>query len=1206
MSIFDFPGCLSTRIPFNRAASRNDEIVTTNGLVRLLMFLVVLSGLLGVSPAVGQDQDPFAAGVRPTDPLTPEEERATFRLPPGFEIQLVASEPDIFKPLNMAFDAKGRLWVTDSTEYPYPVPLNQPGRDSVKILEDTNGDGRADKVTTFADGLNIPIGIYPYEDGCLVFSIPYIWKLRDTDGDDIADERIKLYGPMGYERDTHGMNNSFSRGFDGWLYACHGFNNHTTVSGADGHTIQMQSGNTYRMRLDGSRVEHFTWGQVNPFGMTFDALGNLFTSDCHSKPIYQLLRGGYYPSFGKPDDGLGFVPPMMDHLHGSTAIAGIASYTGENFPPEFRGNIFTGNVMTSRVNRDSLQYAGSTITAIEEPDFLSTTDPWFRPVDVQMGPDGALYVADFYNKIIGHYEVPLDHPGRDRYRGRIWRIVYTGNAAGTKPVAPLPNLGVADVSTLIEALQSPNLTLRTLATSELTDRVGAAAGAKPVREAFFASTDASLRSHALWILKRFDALDAEVTVSAAHDDDRMVRIHILKALAETAEWNTLQRDLVLDGLHDDDAFTRRAAADALGQHSDFDHISPLLSALAVVDPADNHLRHTLRMALRNQLRDDTSLKQLMAGTLSEADSRIVAGVCVAVTNSEAATFLLKHVQRVPEERATLARYLQHAARYASADDSEALAEFARSRFQSQIDFQLQLLSSINNGLRQRGVPPGVTLRAWGHDLAGELLASTAESLAWNNTPIEGKRSSANPWVLQQRRSADGNSDAEFFSSLPRGEQLTGTLRSVPFTIPPTLSFYAAGHIGFPKRPVFAQNFIRLRDAITHEQLAESTPPRNDLAQKIEWDLRTVSGRRGYLEIVDGDDGGAYAWLAVGRLEPAVVAWPSVSPRVAAERQQAAAEIVITMGIRDLKPALEERLSEVTLDMATREAIARALFTLDPDSGIEALLPLIGDLGVPNDLRNQICAAIVSRETARLRGALVDAIRRTPQRLQASLAQTLAGNFEGATTLLKLVRDGHASPRLLQRASVQERLLALNRSEIDQELKQLTAQLPSENEAIQKLIGQRLKTNAHAKTALERGAEVFKKNCAICHQLEGQGPLIGPQLDGIGNRGLERVVEDVLDPNRNVDVAFRSTTVVMQDGKIYTGLVRRQEGATLTLADNKGKEFSLDLEEIDEQVKSPLSLMPDNVAEIIPEADFHNLIAFLLTKRGPKPAESAEK
>ena len=150
--------------------------------------LLIVAFVSMVSPglatrAVRAAEDPFAANIRLTDPLTPEQEQKSFRLPEGFEIQLVAAEPDIHKPLNMAFDAKGRIWLTDTVEYPYPAPKDRPGRDTIKVLEDLNGDGRADRITTFADGLNIPIGLYPYDGGAIVFSIPYIWNLKDTNGD---------------------------------------------------------------------------------------------------------------------------------------------------------------------------------------------------------------------------------------------------------------------------------------------------------------------------------------------------------------------------------------------------------------------------------------------------------------------------------------------------------------------------------------------------------------------------------------------------------------------------------------------------------------------------------------------------------------------------------------------------------------------------------------------------------------------------------------------------------------------------------------------------------------------------------------------------------------------------------------------------------------------------------------------------------------
>ena len=224
---------------------------------RLAGCLAVCFALVG-GEAVADD--PFAAGVRPTDALTPEEELKAFRVPPDFRMELFAAEPQINKPLNMAFDARGRLWVTSTVEYPYAAPADRAARDSVRILEDTDGDGRADRVTVFADGLNIPMGVYPYRDGAIVFSIPNIYYLADTDDDGRADQRTLLYGPFGFDRDMHGLNNAFRRGYDGWVYACHGFNNESKVTAPDGSQVHMVSGNVYRFRADGSHIELFMRG----------------------------------------------------------------------------------------------------------------------------------------------------------------------------------------------------------------------------------------------------------------------------------------------------------------------------------------------------------------------------------------------------------------------------------------------------------------------------------------------------------------------------------------------------------------------------------------------------------------------------------------------------------------------------------------------------------------------------------------------------------------------------------------------------------------------------------------------------------------------------------------------------------------------------------------------------------------------------------
>src|SRR5262249_50768204 len=159
---------------------------------------------------------------------------------------------------NMAFDAQGRLWITQSREYPFPAPLDKPGRDMIKVLSDFDEHGRARKITTFADGLNIPIGLHPYKNGVIAFSIPNIYYLEDTDGDGRADKKQLLLGRFGFDKDTHGLTSAFRRGFDGWIYADHGYHNDSTITAKDGSMIKLNSGNCYRFKPDGSHVDQYS------------------------------------------------------------------------------------------------------------------------------------------------------------------------------------------------------------------------------------------------------------------------------------------------------------------------------------------------------------------------------------------------------------------------------------------------------------------------------------------------------------------------------------------------------------------------------------------------------------------------------------------------------------------------------------------------------------------------------------------------------------------------------------------------------------------------------------------------------------------------------------------------------------------------------------------------------------------------------------
>jgi putative heme-binding domain-containing protein len=1143
-----------------------------------------------------QAADPFAENVRTTDPLTPGEEVKTFKLPPGFKIDLVASEPDINKPMNIAFDTKGRLWVSSSREYPFPVPLDKPAHDSIKIFEDFDENGHARKVTTFVDGLNIPIGLYPYKDGVIAWSIPNIWFFRDTDGDGKADKREILYGPFGWQRDTHGNQASFSRGFDGWIYATHGYNNISHVKAPDGSEINIHSGNTYRFARDGSHIESNTYGQVNPFGLWFDHWGNLYSADCHSQPIYDLIRGGCYPSFGKPNDGLGFAPDVMDHEHGSTAICGIILYEDNLWPAEFQNTWLTGDVMSSRLDRDTMVAHGTSKKARHEEPFLTTTDPWFRPNSMTLGPDGALYVTDFYNRIIGHYEVPLTHPGRDRERGRIWKVSYTG-----KPLHELPNLSRRSAAELILEFRSPNEPTRMLAMNELADRVGTSA--VPEIKSALEKKDAPATEivHCLWSLQRLNALDADLLRAFASNKDDSVRTHVMHILSENPNFAALRKTIGVRGLEDANPIVERAAADALGRFPDApSYVHPLLNLLARIPSYDDHLRHTARIALRNQFRDDGAA--LTFSQFKPQEAKEIASVCLGITNSASAAFLIQHIQTAKEPTTNVTEYVRHAARYVPAEGVPNLTAYIREHYKSELDQQLSFFKAIQEGSAQRGLEMGPDLRAWGADLATNLLAYS-DSEAWRNYAIPGKPTSTNPWFLQKRPSSDGDKGSLFLCSLPPGgERLTGVLRSRTFTVPKHLKFYFAGHDGFPNNAALGNNMVRLV-SVDGRELAKAAPPRNDTAQPVEWDLSADQGQQAQLELIDGDTGSAYAWIAVGRFEPEVVRMPSVNPNQASSRVQAAAEMAKTLQLASLAPRLGGLLQLDSVDMDAQVALGTALVALEPNQERLALVPLLGDNSIAPGLRRNIAEAIAfghSRDSVHTGAVLIEAMKSTPARVQLKIAQSLAGSAAGAETLFAMVEKRQAAPRVLLDKTVQDKIAALQDQDLRAKHAELTKNLEPANEAVQKQIETaRAKYNSSKPSPVE-GVKVFTQNCAICHRIDGNGAVIGPQLDGIGSRGLERLLEDVLDPNRNVDVNFRTQIVVLKDGDVLSGLFRREEGELLILADSTGKEVSIPKKDIQSRRESETSLMPANFGDIIPEHDFQNLMSFLLSRGVPGP------
>jgi putative heme-binding domain-containing protein len=294
------------------------------------------------------------------------------------------------------------------------------------------------------------------------------------------------------------------------------------------------------------------------------------------------------------------------------------------------------------------------------------------------------------------------------------------------------------------------------------------------------------------------------------------------------------------------------------------------------------------------------------------------------------------------------------------------------------------------------------------------------------------------------------------------------------------------------------------------------------------------------------------------------------------------------------------LEDKNAGVDARAAAAKALSELSGPAHIDALRKAVSSADEPIKLRGKVAAVLGQMNSEEAKGILIESLRTAPMTLQTDLALALASSREGGEALLDAVGEGKASARLLQQRKVKDHLMTAKPANVSERLEKLTANLPTASEERDKLIAERRATFNPARASSAKGADVYKQYCVVCHTLDGQGTLIGPQLDGIGGRGVERLIEDVLDPNRNVDKSFRTTLLMMNDGDVQSGLYRRDEGEIVIIAQSTGKELSVPRKDIKERRTSESSLMPDNFGEAIPKGDFNDLIAFLLTKNVKPP------
>lgn len=630
----------------------------------------------------------------PSPPLAPEEALETFRLPEGFRIELVASEPLITDPVEIAFDATGLLYVAEMEDY----PAEGAPRGRIVVLEDKDGDGRYETGNTFAEGLPYVNGVMPWRNGVLVTSAPDILFLADTTGDRRADIRQVVLTGFALTNPQLRMS-SLRYGPDNWIYGAYSrsggqrgypqFTNHGLPlrfpddPAAD--SADIYPGTDFRFRPGEFIIKPS--GGMSQFGLAFDAAGNRFTvwNNIHLRHVVVDARypaenpylnipsamasvsdhGDAAPVYSRAENRLDLHESEIGHF---TSACGHSIYTGALFQGPYAGAVFVCEPVSNLVHADLLTRNGATFTASrdrEGEEFLTSTDSWFRPVNTTVGPDGGLYVVDFYRKLVEHpaWIARADDKGiythagvlqesdflEGNDRGRIYRIVPEDFQ---RQHHPKPSLHTADTETLVSALDHPNMWWRTTAQRLLVES-GDTTAIVPLIELLDASPSPEGKIHALWTLEGLGDRDETLIVEALSDANAAVRKQAVLLAERHLDGAGTLRDKLLSMTDDPDAHVQFQLALTLGRQQDaraFDALAEMAAA-HIADPwftgavlfgaAENSL-DWYRRAREFQVREKTALsaflQRIASVTGARLEAREISALVSAIAADSAPTF----------------------------------------------------------------------------------------------------------------------------------------------------------------------------------------------------------------------------------------------------------------------------------------------------------------------------------------------------------------------------------------------------------------------------------------------------------------------------------------------------------------------------------------------------------------------------------------
>ena len=476
---------------------------------------------------------------------------ATFTVPEGYKIELFASEqefPDLANPVQMSLDNKGRLWVATMPSYHHYRPGDTKPNDKLLILEDVNGDGKADKQTVFADGLHLPIGFELAPEGVYISQGTNLKLYTDTDGDDHADKMEILFSGFD-DHDTHHAISAFTADPSGAIYMAEGVFLHTNVETSYG-PVRATNGGFYRYNPNRRQLERTAQLSIpNPWGIAFDDWGQFFFCETSGPDVHWMMLGSIKSKYGVASPKS---RNLIEEAHRVRPTSGLEFVSSRHFPDDVQGDLLINNTIGFLgTKQHQVMPEGTGYKTAHRQDLVVGTDPNFRPVDMEFAPDGSLYLADWHNVLVGHMQHNARDPLRDHVHGRIYRITYP-----SRPLIKPPQVGEAPISVLLENLKLPEYRNRYRSRRELRGR----------------DSQQVIDELKLWI-------------SELDQNDPQYGHYLLEALWVSWGMNAIDNEL-LETVFSDEDYRLRAAAVRVLRYAG-NHI-PNRDALLIAAGADEH------------------------------------------------------------------------------------------------------------------------------------------------------------------------------------------------------------------------------------------------------------------------------------------------------------------------------------------------------------------------------------------------------------------------------------------------------------------------------------------------------------------------------------------------------------------------------------------------------------------------------------------